>query len=172
MLTLLSVLLVSLWFYLSVWRGKGMVICWLGLCVTPTPFSVTFPSSLPFLFPRPLSVRRPSLIKIFVLWIHGHLHIEQIDLTLLNRTQAGMTYQLVIWYRCGVNINIQPYFSSNIKSLFEIYITVKSNMIGRSMVAMETNSKHDGCYVTTYLIFVPSMTSMGCLTSKLERFQY
>ena len=42
-------------------------------------------------------------------------------------------------------------------------------MIGRFMVAMETNAKHskhdDVCYVTTYLIFVPSMTSMGWLAS-------
>ena len=50
-------------------------------------------------------------------------------------------------------------------------MTVQSNMIGRFMVAMETNSKNV-CYVTTYLIFVSSMTSMGCLTSKLQRFPY
>ena len=47
-------------------------------------------------------------------------------------------------------------------------------MIGRFIVAIVTNSKHWRhdyvCYVTKYL--VPSLTSMGCSTLKLEMFQY
>ena len=53
-----------------------------------------------------------------------------------------MTYQLIIWCECGVNINIQPYL------LFLIICVMSPRTL------------------------VPSMTSMGCLTSKLERFPY
>ena len=51
-----------------------------------------------------------------------------------------MMYQLVIWCRYGVDIDYShiytTLFSSNYKILFEIWITVKSNMISQFMVAM------------------------------------
>ena len=113
-------------------------------------------------------------IKIFVLWFHGRCHIEQIDVRLLSKTQNRndvSTWNLVQMLR---RHRYTTLFSWNFKFLFEIWITVKSNMIGRFTVTMATNSKlwrHDLC-VMLLSTFVPSMTSIGCLTFKLEMFQY
>ena len=70
-------------------------------------------------------------IKIFVLWVHGRRHIEQIDDRLLNRTQDRNTYQHAIWCRCCVDIDIQPYLVKISFFFFQIWITVKSYMIGQ-----------------------------------------
>ena len=94
-------------------------------------------------------------IKIFVLWFPGRCHIEQVDVRLLNRTQNGndvSTWNLVKMLR---RHRYTTLFSWKFKFLFQIWITVKSNMIGQFMVAMATNSKHwrhdYACYVTKYL---------------------
>ena len=94
-------------------------------------------------------------IKIFVLWFHGRCHIEQIDVRLLNRTEDRndvSTWNLVQM----LHRHRYTKFSWNFKYLFQIWITVKSNMIGRFIVAMVTNSKHWRhdyvCYVTKYLV--------------------
>ena len=94
-------------------------------------------------------------IKIFVLWFYGCCHIEQIDGGLLKRTQDRndvSTWNLVqMLHRHRYTI----LFSWNFKYLFQIWITVKGNVIGRFIVAMVTNSKHWRhdyvCYVTKYL---------------------
>ena len=81
-------------------------------------------------------------IKIFVLWFHGRCHIEQIDVRLLNRTQDMndvSTWNLIQMLH---RHRYTTLFSWNFKYLFQIWITVKSNMIGRFIVAMVTNSKH------------------------------
>ena len=94
-------------------------------------------------------------IKIFVLWFHGCCHIEQIDVRLLSKTQNRndvSTWNLVQMSR---RHRYTTLFSWNFKFLFEIWITVKSNMIGWFVVTMATNSKHWRhdyvCYVTKYL---------------------
>ena len=94
-------------------------------------------------------------IKIFVLWFHGRCHIEQIDVRLLNRTQNRndvSTWNLVQMLH---RHRYTTLFSWNFKYLFLIWITVKSNMIGRFIVTIVTNSKHwrhdNVCYVTKYL---------------------
>ena len=94
-------------------------------------------------------------IKIFVLWFHGRCHIEQVDVRLLNRTQNGndvSTWNLVQMLR---RHRYTTLFSWTFEFLFQIWITVKSSLIGQFMVAMATNSKrwrHDYvCYVTKYL---------------------
>ena len=84
-----------------------------------------------------------------------------------------MTYQLVIWCRYGVDIDYShiytTLFKSNYKILFEIWIMVKSNMIGQFMVAMAPIQNIQSMIMCVVLphTFVPSMTSMGCLTFEL-----
>ena len=94
-------------------------------------------------------------IKIFVLCFHGRCHIERIDVRLLSKTQNRndvSTWNLVQMLRIHRYTTL---FSWNFNFLFEIWITVKSNMIGQFMVTMATNSKHWRhdyvCYVTKYL---------------------
>ena len=73
----------------------------------------------------------------------GSVIFNRLILGYWTELKTGMTHQLVISCRCGIEI------------LLEIWILVESNMIGCFMVAMETNSKHSKhdyvCYVTTYL---------------------
>ena len=58
--------------------------------------------------------------------------------------------------------------------MFEIWTTVKSNMIGQFMVAMEPIQNIQSMIMCVVLprTFVLSMTSMGCLTFELQMFQY
>ena len=93
-----------------------------------------------------------------MLWFHGRCHIEQIDVRLLNRTQDRNDVHVSTWNLVQMMLHRHRYttlFSWNFKYLFQIWITVKSNMIGRFIVAMVTNSKHWRhdyvCYVTKYL---------------------
>ena len=77
-----------------------------------------------------------------------------------------MTYQLVIWCRYGVDIDYSHIYTT---FLFEIWIMVKSNMIGQFMVAMAPIQNIQSMIMCVVLphTFVPSMTSMGCLTFEL-----
>ena len=94
-------------------------------------------------------------IKISVLWFHGPRHIEQIDVRFLNRTQDRNDVSTCNLVQMWSRHRYTTLFSLNFKILFEILIMVKSNMIGRFMVAMVTDSKHSKhdyvSYVTTYL---------------------
>ena len=102
-------------------------------------------------------------IKIAVLWFHGPRHIEQIDVRFLNRTQDRNDVSTCNLVQMWSRHRYTTLFSLNFKILFEILIMVKimiQNILSMIMCLMLPHT------------FVPSMTSMGCLTFKLEMFQY
>ena len=123
-------------------------------CVWEVMIAIVFNVTLNALY-QCIRCNKQIRIKIFVLWFHGRCHIEQIDVRLLSKTQNRndvSTWNLV---QMLCRHRYTTLFSWNFKFLFEIWITVKSNMIGRFTVTMATNSKHWRhdyvCYVTKYL---------------------
>ena len=136
------------------WLGALLISLFSSVCHVPSA-QKTF-KHLKNTFPEQyIRCNKKIRIKIFVLWFHGRCHIEQIDVRLLNRTQDRndvSTWNLVQMLH---RHRYTTLFSWNFKYLFHIWITVKSNMIGRFIVAMVTDSKHWRhdyvCYVTKYL---------------------
>ena len=78
-----------------------------------------------------------------------------------------MTYQLVIWCRCGVDINKQPYYLKfelrlKVNLLVDVALLWQPIQNIRSMIT---------CGMLPHT-FVTSITSMCCVTFNLEMFQY
>ena len=81
-----------------------------------------------------------------------------------------MTYQLEIWCRCCVDIDIQLYLVEISNFCFKFELRLKVTLLVDSWLPWQPIQNIGDMIMCVMLLstFVPSMTSLGCLTFKLR----
>ena len=104
----------------------------------------------------------------------GAAILNRLTLGYWTEHKTGMMYQLEIWCRCCKDIDIQLYLVEISNICFKFELRLKVTWLVDSLLPWQPNQNIGDMIMCVILpsTFVPSLTSMGCLTFKLEMFQY